>query len=254
VSHHLDEIDRRIIHALMRDARNTSAPMIAEGLNVSAGTVRNRIDRLEEEGVIRGYTAVVDFERAGTRLAALYMCTVPADEREELALAARSLPGVINAWVLMAGRRDLQVVAVGEDTGDLRGIARSLSELDIRIEDEELLQTEIHSHYSPFGPASSASPEATNVLTLADGTPVLEVCVAEGASIVGLSPAMAREKGLLPEGTVVVSVERDGSVIQPADGTRVQADDVVTIIPRGESDAPPDSAVPSAFLGTQTVT
>jgi len=64
MSHHLDEIDRRILHALMSDARNTSAPMIAEGLNVSAATVRNRIERLEEEGVIRGYTAIVDFEQA----------------------------------------------------------------------------------------------------------------------------------------------------------------------------------------------
>ena len=65
MAHRLDEIDRRIIHALMDDARNTSAPMIAEGLNVSAGTVRNRIDRLEAEDVIQGYTATVNFERAG---------------------------------------------------------------------------------------------------------------------------------------------------------------------------------------------
>jgi len=107
------------MHALMSDARNTSAPMIAEGLNVSAATVRNRIERLEEEGVIRGYTAIVDFEQADGRLTSVFMCTVPADERERLALAARSIPGVINVRVLMAGRRDLQVVvAVGE--GDQR--------------------------------------------------------------------------------------------------------------------------------------
>jgi len=110
----------------MSDARNTSAPMIAEGLNVSAAaTVRNRIERLEEEGVIRGYTAIVDFEQADGRLTSVFMCTVPADERERLALAARSIPGVINVRVLMAGRRDLQVVAVGEETSDLREIARS---------------------------------------------------------------------------------------------------------------------------------
>jgi len=61
MTHRLDEIDRRILHELMTDARNTSAPMIAEDLNVSAGTIRNRIERLEEEDVIRGYTAIVDF-------------------------------------------------------------------------------------------------------------------------------------------------------------------------------------------------
>ncbi|MFT4882138.1 MAG: DNA-binding Lrp family transcriptional regulator, partial [Salinirussus sp.] len=135
MSYRLDEIDQRVIHALMADARNTTATSIAEGLNVSDETVRNRIKRLEEEGVIQGYTATVDFERAGGRLTSVYMCTVPAADREQLALAARSIPGVVNVRVLMAGRRDLQVVAVGEDTEDLRGIARSLSELDIQIED-----------------------------------------------------------------------------------------------------------------------
>lgn len=38
----VDEIDRRIIHALMTNARETSAPMIAEEVTVSAGTILNR--------------------------------------------------------------------------------------------------------------------------------------------------------------------------------------------------------------------
>ena len=236
MAHRLDEIDRRIIHALMDDARNTSAPTIAEGLNVSAGTVRNRIDRLEEEGVIQGYTATVNFERAGGRLTSLYMCTVPAADRERLALAAQSIPGVINVRILMAGRRDLHVVAVGEDTEDLRSIARSLSELDIRIEDEELVQTEIRSPYAPFAPeASEQSPGPTDVVTLADGADVVEIGVAEGAPIVGRSVQEAKSEGLLPDAAVVVSIERDGRITQPDGETIVRTDDVVTLLPRTAS-------------------
>lgn len=232
----LDEIDRHIVHALMTDARNTTATEIADGLNVSAGTVRNRIERLEEAGVIQGYTATIDFERAGGRLTSLYMCTVPAAERERLALAAQSIPGVINVRILMAGRRDLQVVAVGEDTEDLRKIARSLSELDIRIEDEELLQTEIRSPYAPFAPDDgSRSPHATNVVTLPDGTDVVEVAVSEGAPIAGLSIDAAREAGLLEAGVVVVSIERDGEVLRPAEEDVIEVDDVVTLLPREAS-------------------
>lgn len=233
MTYRLDEIDRRIVHALMEDARNTSAPMIAEGLNVSAGTVRNRIDRLEEAGVIQGYTATVDFERAGGRLTSLYMCTVPAAERERLALAAQSIPGVINVRVLMAGRRDLQVVAVGNDTRDLREIARSLSELDIRIEDEELVQTEIRSPYAAFGPDDAPdAEEATDLVTLGDGTEVFEVAVAEAAPIVGSSLETARENGILAEQVIPISIERDGQVVQPEDSTVIEADDVVTLIPQ----------------------
>jgi DNA-binding Lrp family transcriptional regulator len=246
MSHRLDDIDRRIIHALMSDSRNTSAPMIAEDLSVSAGTVRNRIDRLESEGVIQGYTATIDFEQAGGRLTSLYMCTVPAADRERLALAAQSIPGVVNVRVLMAGRRDLHVVAVGENTEDLREIARSLSELDIRIEDEELVQTEIRSPYTPFAPAdSSQTAGASDVVTLADGADVVEVVVEDGAEIAGLAVETARERRALHEDVVVVSIERDGDVLQPTDQTVFQPDDIVTMLPR---ETPQDTVV-SAFTG-----
>jgi DNA-binding Lrp family transcriptional regulator len=235
MTHRLDDIDRRIIHALMGDARNTSAPMIAEGLNASAGTIRNRIDRLEEEGVIQGYTATVDFEQAGGRLTSMYMCTVPAADRERLALAAQSIPGVINVRILMAGRRDLHVVAVGEDTEDLREIARSLSELDIRIEDEELLQTEIRSQYEPFGPDSTEEGTATDIVTLADGADVIEVAASGDAPIVGRSLQDARDEGVLSEDPVLVSIERDGEIIQPEGDARIAAGDIITVLPRESS-------------------
>jgi DNA-binding Lrp family transcriptional regulator len=248
MTHRLDEIDQRIIHALLSDARNTTATTIAEGLNVSDETVRNRIDRLEDAGVIQGYTATVDFERAGGRLTSLYMCTVPAAERERLALAAQSIPGVINVRVLMAGRRDLQVVAVGEDTEALRKIARSLSELDIRIEDEELVQTEIRSPYAPFAPEEDPQhSKPTDLVTLPDGTDVVEVPVGPEAPVAGESIAAAKERSLLPEDTVLVSIERDGELRQPTGETVVEADDVVTLLPREGSE---DEAL-SAFLGEE---
>ena len=247
MSRHLDEIDRQIVHALMADARNTSAPMIAEEMNVSAGTVRNRIERLEEAGVIRGYTAIIDFEQADGRLTSVFMCTVPADERERLALAARSIPGVINVRVLMAGRRDLQVVAVGEETSDLREIARTLSGLDIRIEDEELLQTELHTPYSRFLSDDSKRSVVTDTVTLADGTAVIEVCVTEDAPIAGRSPSAARADGLLSSDAVVTSIERDGSVIHPVDDATVRPDDVVTVLPKESS----EDDVLEAFLADE---
>jgi transcriptional regulator, AsnC family len=223
----LDEVDRRIIYALMEDARNISAPMIAEGLDVSAGTIRNRIERLEDGGVIRGYTADIDFEQADSRLTSMYMCTVPAADRERLASAAQSIPGVINVRVLMAGRRDLQVVAVGESTEDLREIARALSELDIEIEDEELLQTTLQSPYGPFGPDSG------DVVTSKTGTPVdrdsvIEVTVAEQAPIAGVPLEVAQTEGHLDE-VVVISIQRDGDLIRPTKQTVFQPNDVVAL-------------------------
>jgi DNA-binding Lrp family transcriptional regulator len=247
--YHMDEIDEQIIHALMSDARNTSAPMIAENLSVSAETVRNRIDKLEANDVIRGYAALVDFERVG-RLTSIFMCTVPADRRERLARMAQNIQGVINVRVLMAGRRDLQIVAVGETTEDLREIARILAELDIQIEDEELLQTELNSPYSKFGPGDDERPPGIiDTVTTGEEAMIMEVDVTEQAPTVGLSPEAARRQGILPTDVIVLSIERDGRIIQPVEDVRIESDDVVTLLPRETSKA--EAAAP--FLGENRV-
>lgn len=230
----LDEIDRRIIHALMADARNTSAPMIAEQVNVSPGTIRNRIDRLEAHGVIRGYTTSVDFERAEASLTNLYLCSVPVVEREALAREARTIPGVINVRELMTGRRNLHVLAVGEDTDDLQRIARALATVGIDIEDEELVQNESFEPYAPYGPdRRDQTRRPTDFISLAGDADVIEVTVRAGAPIADLSLETAVERGVLDEETLVVAIERGGRTLTPHGETVVEPDDVVTLLSRG---------------------
>jgi DNA-binding Lrp family transcriptional regulator len=247
MEYRLDEIDRRILHALMGDARNTSAPTIAEAVNVSAGTIRNRINRLEEHGIIEGYTAQVDFERADGRLTNLYMCTVPVSDRETLAQEARTIPGVINVRELMTGRRNLHVLAVGEDTDDLRRISRALSTLGIEIDEEDLVQNETFDAYSPFGPTdAAASHPSTDFISLAGGAKVAEVTVRADAPITGHTLADAVERGLLDEEALVIAIERDDTVLTPHGETAIQSDDVVTVLSRqGDRERTLE-----AFLGT----
>jgi DNA-binding Lrp family transcriptional regulator len=55
----IDEIDERIVALLREDARR-SFQDIGERVSLSAPAVKRRVDRLEAEGVIRGYTATVE--------------------------------------------------------------------------------------------------------------------------------------------------------------------------------------------------
>ncbi|WP_218836479.1 Lrp/AsnC family transcriptional regulator [Halorarum salinum] len=231
----------------MSDARNTSAPMIAEEVNVSPGTIRNRIDLLESHGIIRGYGAVVDFERADGRLSNLYMCNVPVSERETLAQEARAVPGVVNVRELMTGRRNLHVLAVGEDTGDLRRISRALSALGIEIEDEDLVQNEEFDAYSPFGPADSTpSPAPTDFISLAGGADVVEVTVRADAPITGHTLEEVGKRGVIDDQTLIIAIERDDAVLTPRGGTTIRSDDVVTVLSRGGD----REGTLDAFLGT----
>ena len=54
----MDDTDRQLIAQLRRDAR-TSIAALATRLKVSRGTITNRIKRLEDDGVIVGYTVRV---------------------------------------------------------------------------------------------------------------------------------------------------------------------------------------------------
>lgn len=60
----LDELDRQILTELQRDARQANAEL-ARRLSLSPPAVHARIKRLEEQGYVRGYTALLDRERLG---------------------------------------------------------------------------------------------------------------------------------------------------------------------------------------------
>lgn len=146
----LDALDQRILHALQRNARKISSGDIAKDADVSASTVRNRIQRLEEQGVIRGYHADVDYERAGYQLYTLIICTAPVRRREELAATALDVDGVVRVKEVMTGEENVHVSAVGTDSDDLSRIGRDLDELGLEVSDEDIIRNEYTGTFSGF--------------------------------------------------------------------------------------------------------
>lgn len=66
----VDEVDLKIIEMLERDAR-TSFREIAKELKISEATVYNRVKRMQEEGIIKGYSVKVDPSKLGLDLSAV---------------------------------------------------------------------------------------------------------------------------------------------------------------------------------------
>ena len=62
----MDALDRKILSFLVEDAR-ASLVEIGRRVALSPPAVKRRIDRLEREGTIRGYSAVVDHGVLGAR-------------------------------------------------------------------------------------------------------------------------------------------------------------------------------------------
>jgi DNA-binding Lrp family transcriptional regulator len=146
----LDEVDKKILYELQKDARATSSSDIAAELDISSSTVRNRIHRLEEEGVIRGYHIDIDYEKAGYPLFTKIICTAPISEREELADEARQVEGVTAVREIMTGQRNVYVNAIGRSHDDLSRVGRDLSDLGLTVVDEQLIRDEYFCPYHGF--------------------------------------------------------------------------------------------------------
>lgn len=138
----LDEIDKLILYELQRDARKTSSSDIAEKLDVSSSTIRNRLHQLEESGIVRGYHLDIDYESAGYPLVTKIICTAPITDREELAKQAQRVHGVTAVREIMTGERNIYVNAIGKNHDDLNRIGRQLDELGLKIVDEQLIRDE----------------------------------------------------------------------------------------------------------------
>src|SRR3954470_1495490 len=82
-----DVIDRRIVAALLRDGRAT-LKTLAEVTGLSVSAVQARVRRLEADGVIKGYTAIVDAETLRLPLAA-FIAITPLDPDHEYDIPER---------------------------------------------------------------------------------------------------------------------------------------------------------------------
>ena len=90
---HLDKTDVEILKALTLDAR-LSSRQIAKQCGISIGTVLSRIKRMENEGIIRGYSALLDHEKLGYELTVISEITVSKGRLLEVENEIARLPNV----------------------------------------------------------------------------------------------------------------------------------------------------------------
>ncbi len=80
-SAHLDEFDRKILALLQVDARLTNNDLSAR-VHLSPSQCSRRRQRLEEEGLIRGYRAQLDREKLGFVLVSMVSVTLATHNRD----------------------------------------------------------------------------------------------------------------------------------------------------------------------------
>lgn len=96
----IDSVDRQILDLLIENGRRT-AKEIADLVGLSPSPVRRRIERLEQTGIIAGYTAVVDESRLGNTFEAFAELRFAGNTKvAEITASARDIPEVIGIYTV----------------------------------------------------------------------------------------------------------------------------------------------------------
>lgn len=122
----LDSLDRGILEALKKNARTTNAD-IGREVGLSAPAVAERIRKMEESGVIRQYTALLDFDKIGLSIQAYITFKATAIKHREMTQLFESLPEVLE-WHAITGNT-CAILKVAVPTGkDLESLLEKLAE------------------------------------------------------------------------------------------------------------------------------
>ncbi|MGB9676007.1 MAG: Lrp/AsnC family transcriptional regulator [Candidatus Bathyarchaeia archaeon] len=114
----LDEIDAEIIKILQEDCR-LSLEYIANKLKVPKSTIHYRIRRLEEEGIIEGYHAKINFEKLGKDFLTITLVRAKYEQgyHEKIGHKICTIPGVWGVYFVF-GENDFIVLTRSKNRED----------------------------------------------------------------------------------------------------------------------------------------
>ncbi len=141
----IEELDRKILKVLNRDAR-MSFRLIAKELRISPTTLYNKVKKLESSGVLKGYIPLIDKESVGYDLMAIISLRVRQEKDIEVQKVIAKLPQV-GAVYEVTGDWDLILVCYFKGRDDLAnflkkelplsGIERAMTHLVLNVVKEE---------------------------------------------------------------------------------------------------------------------
>ena len=93
----MDDLDKRILRLLAKNAR-MPVKEIAKEVSLTSPAVSSRIHKLEQDGVISGYTVKVNPPDSQTRVNALISISISPSQREDFMERLHTLPQVVQCF------------------------------------------------------------------------------------------------------------------------------------------------------------
>lgn len=120
----IDSVDLQIIRALEQDSR-ISLRKLAHRLGLTPNVLHNRLDKLEDEGIIRGYVPIIDSSKMGYALTAIIMVQVEGEHIVEVENEIAKENNVLSVYDI-TGEYDAVVFAKFRDNASLNAFLKKL--------------------------------------------------------------------------------------------------------------------------------
>ena len=124
MSRKIDALDRKIVESLSRDGRQ-SFRKLARSLKVSIATAISRVKKLEQEGIIRGYTIRADSEKLGYDLTAVIEVSVSKGRLVDVERMIAAMEAVTCVYDI-TGDTDVVLIAKFQGRKDLNSFVKAL--------------------------------------------------------------------------------------------------------------------------------
>jgi Lrp/AsnC family leucine-responsive transcriptional regulator len=156
----LDDLDWKILYALQENARQTYSET-GRLLNVAHTTIYERIKKMEEHGIIKKYTTVVDLEKIGMKyLTAVMTIITDPKESENVAEKLSEFNEVLEVYTSLSEELLIIAKVVAEDQDKLHSfIAQAVAPLPGVLRIRTSIITKKHKEGLLAGPNFNAKKE-----------------------------------------------------------------------------------------------
>lgn len=133
----IDRLNKRILQLLQRDGRITYKDITKE-MDRAESTVRERISFMEEQGIIEGYTAIINKPRVGLNCSAIVYARVQPTQFDEISNKLKLVNGVLQIYHT-SGEKNMSFFITATDYDELNRIIKNkitplgINDMDISI-------------------------------------------------------------------------------------------------------------------------
>ena len=140
-----ENLDKELLNELLGDGR-ASLRSLGEELDVSVTTVSNHLEELEADGIIKGYTPIVDYNELGYDVTAVIQLKVEGSAIQELTDRLREQKQMVSVYETTG---DYDIIAIGKftDTDGMNDqIKALLSDVDINESNTSVVLNAVKEH------------------------------------------------------------------------------------------------------------